>query len=78
MSQTDTLHSKTDATDAAPIDHDNPPAVAELFNHQERAQFDLDDVAAGRAIGKMLGLFFLYTVIVMSAVAWWTYNSGLP
>lgn len=77
MSQTETLHSTPVAADAAHPDHDNPPAVAELFNHQERAQFDLDDVAAGRAIGKMLGLFFLYTVIVMSAVAWWTYSSAM-
>lgn len=43
------------------------------FNKAELAQFDRDDTDAGRAIGKMLSLFFLYTVIVMSICAWWTW-----
>lgn len=47
----------------------------ELFTRSEIEQFDEDDVKAGGTIGKMLALFFLYTVIVMSVVAWWTYNS---
>ena len=37
-------------------------------------QFDADDGDAGRAIGKMLASFFLYTVIVMLIVAWWTFT----
>lgn len=46
-----------------------------LFTRRELQQFDADDVMAGGTIGKMLALFFLYTVIVMSVVAWWTAHS---
>jgi hypothetical protein len=46
-----------------------------LFEPDEFAQFDRDDTAAGSHIGKMLALFFLYTVIVMALVAWWTYRA---
>ena len=37
--------------------------------------FSDDDTVAGGAIGKMLALFFLYTIIGMSISAWWTYSS---
>ena len=47
-----------------------------LFEPDEFAQFDRDDTAAGSHIGKMLAVFFLYTVIVMALVAWWTYNAA--
>ncbi len=45
-----------------------------LFDPEELAQFDSDDTLAGSHIGKMLAFFFLYTVIVMSIVVWWTYR----
>lgn len=45
----------------------------ELFTNSEIEQFEEDDTEAGRAIGKMLSLFFLYTVIVMSIAGIWTY-----
>lgn len=48
----------------------------ETFLPEEIQRFDKDDGDAGRAIGKMLSLFFLYTVIAMSAVAWWTFNAS--
>ena len=35
------------------------------FDPEELKQFDADDAEAGRAIGRMLSMFFLYTVIVM-------------
>ena len=60
----------------------HPPAVAAVavpevpFTEQQIDQFDADDGDAGRAIGKMLALFFLYTVIVMSGVAYWTFRTG--
>lgn len=44
-----------------------------LFYPEEIKEFDRDDAEAGRAIGKMLSLFFLYTVIVMAISAWVTY-----
>ena len=46
-----------------------------LFSDSDRAQFDADDVAAGSHIGKMLAIFFLYTVAAMSIVAWWTFRA---
>ena len=46
------------------------PAVP--FSEKQIDQFDADDGDAGRAIGKMLALFFLYTVVVMSGVGYWT------
>jgi hypothetical protein len=50
------------------------PAAEEapLFTQQEILQLDADDSDAGRSLGKMLGSFFLYTVLVMLIVAWWT------
>ncbi|HUG92724.1 MAG TPA: hypothetical protein VML55_17925 [Planctomycetaceae bacterium] len=59
--------------------HESGIAVAEvtgpLFNEQELAEFESDDRHAGRAIGKLLSGFFLYTVIVMTIVALWTLKS---
>lgn len=56
--------------------HPNAPAHSEsatpLFEQDELTQFDQDDVTAGRAICKMLSLFFLYTVIVMAIAGYWT------
>ena len=54
------------------------PAATEdpLFSAVEVEQFEADDVVAGSAIGKMLSLLFLYTVLAMSLVAWWTYSSN--
>jgi hypothetical protein len=46
----------------------------EPFTEQQVEQFDTDDGDAGRAIGKMLATFFLYTIIATSAVAWWTFH----
>lgn len=53
-----------------------PHAVAETpipFSKGELKQFDADDATAGAAIGKMLSLFFLYTVIVMTISSIATY-----
>jgi hypothetical protein len=59
------------------------PEDKPLFTPVEVQQFEADDVVAGSAIGKMLSLLFLYTVLAMSFVAWWTFSSvsenhGLP
>ncbi|WP_437194427.1 hypothetical protein [Planctomicrobium sp. SH527] len=45
----------------------------EQFSPEEIASFDADDAHAGAAIGKMLTVFFLYTVVAMvgSSVATW-------
>jgi hypothetical protein len=48
------------------------------FSPEDLKQFDSEDAQAGRAIGKMLSLFFLYTVLAMSVAAfvtyWWITN----
>ena len=59
---TDQTAPETDSTDAPP------------FTQAEIDQFDADDVEAGRAICKMLSLFFLYTVIAMTISAIWSYR----
>ncbi len=47
-------------------------ATAELFDKAELRQFEADDVEAGRAIGKMLSILFIYTVVAMAIVSIWT------
>ena len=49
------------------------PQTKELFRPEEIREFDAEDAEAGRAIGKMLSLFFVYTVIVMALSTWFTY-----
>jgi hypothetical protein len=49
------------------------PALDEVFDKTEIKYFDSEDGHAGSVIGKMLSLFFLYTVLVMSLVAYWTF-----
>ena len=56
------------ATAVGPVEESKP-----LFTDEEIKQFDADDVEVGGAIGKMLALFFLYTVCAMSHVAYWTF-----
>ena len=46
-----------------------------LFSVAEVEQFSEDDTTAGRAIGKMLSALFLYTVLAMCLVTWWTLSS---
>lgn len=43
------------------------------FEKSDLSQFEADDTAAGRAICKMLSLFFFYTVIVMGLSTLVTY-----
>ncbi|MCA8998017.1 MAG: hypothetical protein KDA80_13555 [Planctomycetaceae bacterium] len=54
------------------------PTVSEShdvpFAPEEVRGFDRDDAEAGQAIGKMLSLFFLYTVIVMAVSCYATYS----
>ena len=63
---------ETHLSDVPTSSQANEPA--ELFNRAELKHFDSEDRQAGGAIGKMLALFFLYTVIAMSAVAYWTFS----
>ena len=51
------------------------PSDEPLFTAVEVEQFEADDVVAGSAIGKMLSILFLYTVLAMSFVVWWTFSA---
>ncbi len=50
------------------------PAAADPFSKQELKGFTADDQEAGRAICKMLSLFFVYTVIAMGLSTYVTYT----
>lgn len=53
----------------------NPPTNPdELFHKSDLTFFDSEDGHAGSVIGKMLSLFFLYTVLAMAIVAYWTFS----
>ena len=71
MSQHETTEEHTEDAHVQPIATDPPE---KLFEREELAQFDADDVVAGKAIGVMLSLFFLYTMIAMSIVGYWTFS----
>lgn len=61
-------------SDHAVADH-SAPTQQNLFSKDELHQFGADDAEAGSAIGKMLSIFFLYTIVVMTistlATIWW-------
>jgi hypothetical protein len=46
------------------------------FDGQEKKMFGQDDAHAVTVIGKMLVGFFFYSLIIMSAVAFWTMGRG--
>lgn len=48
------------------------------FTREEIRQFEADDVEAGRNIGKILASLFVYTLIAMSIVTWWTFKVVQP
>jgi hypothetical protein len=72
-------HAHGESADEVHQPHESGVAAAEitgpLFDEKELAEFESDDHHAGRAIGKLLAGFFLYTVIVMTIVALWTLKS---
>jgi hypothetical protein len=51
---------------------------ASVFTNAEWEQFREEDNSAGQAIGKILVTLFLYTVIIMSLVSWWTFRMVGP
>jgi hypothetical protein len=65
--------SEIPAAEATVTEQPFQTADGPLFDRDTLKQFEADDQQAGGNIGKMLALFFLYTVIVMSIVAAWTF-----
>ena len=51
---------------------ENKPESEPLFSREELRQFESDDAEAGRRIGKILTTLFVYTLVAMSIVIWWT------
>ena len=74
--------SQHETTEELPEGAEEQATATELpvnpFEREELAQFDADDVTAGKAIGVMLSLFFLYTMVAMSIVGYWTFCSIFP
>ena len=58
--------------DSATVDD----AYSPEFDGREKAMFGQDDAHAVTVIGKMLVGFFFYSLIIMSAVAFWTLGRG--
>lgn len=50
-------------------------AATPSFTDAQISQFQKDDLTAGKFIGRTLVLIFLYSVIVMGGVIWWTQSS---
>ncbi len=74
MTETSTL--QTPEQQGQEIEKPVVPEIAppkDLFDKDEMTYFGSEDRHAGGVIGKMLSLFFFYTVIVMLLVAIWTF-----
>jgi hypothetical protein len=66
----------TTAPTAAPTEVDEVPPYHEPdFDGQEVKQFGTEDGQAVTVIGKMLVSFFLYSLIVMLLVGYWTFRT---
>ena len=48
---------------------------SELFSREELRQFADDDSQAGRQIGAILCSLFIYPLVVMTGVIWWTFRT---
>jgi len=66
------LSAETTSGESAPV-AETPPEEP-LFDAGELAEFAADDAAAGGNIGRMLALFFVYTIIGMGISSWWAYH----
>ncbi len=54
---------------------DAPPVPATPFREEEMRDLDREDVQAGRVMAWLLCFFFLYTIVVTSIAAWWTWDA---
>ena len=63
---------KINADRSADETHQSTEFQHSPFSNEELGQFKADDIQAGRTIGKLLSTLFIYTVIIMSVVIWWT------
>jgi len=68
---TETPHVEATAHDT----HAVAPAQPE-FDKREVAEFGKDDGTAVSVIGKMLVVFFFYSLVVMMCVGYWTFRAN--
>ena len=52
-----------------------PASPAPPFRDGEMQELDREDVQAGRVMAWLLCFFFLYTIVVTSLAAWWTWDA---
>jgi hypothetical protein len=45
------------------------------FDAQELEDLDREDVQAGKVMAQLLCFFFLYTIVVTTIAAWWTWDA---
>ncbi len=61
---------------SAPADlHAASVPTSPPFGPEEQASLDQEDAEAGKLIGRLLSFLFLYTIVVTSLVAWWTWDA---
>lgn len=71
-------HQTSEASQASRYSSENdfhPEEAPSLFTREELRQFAADDAEAGGRIGKILASLFIYTVVAMSVVIWWSFRT---
>lgn len=63
----------SDPSTETAAEHAPATAPEQHFSKTDLQGFEADDVSAGRIICKMLSLLFIYTLVAMSIVSYWTY-----
>ena len=53
----------------------SPQETVFHFNDQDLKDFDADDVDAGKTLGRLLSFFFMYTIIAVGMVCWFTWEA---
>lgn len=60
----------------APVTTTPIPAEApQMIDADELKSLDGEDVQAGKVIAQLLCFFFLYTIVVTTIAAWWTWDA---
>ena len=69
------MSSKPPSTEPTTPPAETPVAMISPFDDEELLSFTREDNQAGKVIASLLGFFFLYTVVVTSVAAWWTWEA---
>ena len=74
MSTSTSLSPASSVETVEPAFQPDQTVESDLFSQDEIRQFAADDSEAGRRIGKILATLFVYTLIAMVIVTWWTFS----